>query len=258
MFPSEQYASGSSQSNDAAVPPDRLSVLIAYPKALTGKLIADALTQDRNFNVTGLASSPKAVMALATNMQVQVVLAGVTLAAPNDGLNIVRWIRSSKPSIRSVVLLGRPDPQLALDAFRSGAKGVFCISTDGYELLTKCIRCVYEGQIWATSRELNWVMDSVYDSFPATRPHSPDFKRKSADVLALSSREREILRLLADGRSNREIARILSLSENTIKDYLSSMFEKAGVSTRKDLMFHTLNASKRVLQFDPGKRTPLT
>lgn len=256
MYSNRTYPPGSDQSDNVPVPPDKLNVLIAYPKALTGRLIADSLSRDRNFNVAAHVSSLDGVMAFIANMPVHILLVGTSLVTANDGLDVLHRIRASKRNIPAVLLLEHPDSQVVIDAFHAGAKGVFCMSINGYELLSKCLRCVHEGQIWATAQELNWVLDSFHDSIPASQSHSIHANSKLLNTSAFSPVEEHIVNLLADGRSNREIARILSLSQNTIKKYLSHIFVKVGVSGRKDLLVDTLDLPSRVLPFDPRKRSP--
>ena len=137
--------------NASASSSSELNVLVAYPKDLTGRLIAEALGRDSNFRVAAHVSSAGAVMAFAKHLSIHVALIGASLATHNDGVDIVRRLHSAQSNSRTVILLDTPDPQVTLDAYRAGAKGVFCMSRHGYEVLRECIQCVFEGQTWAKS-----------------------------------------------------------------------------------------------------------
>ena len=138
--------------NVSAAPSPPVSVLVAYPKDLTGRLIAEALSRDGNFQVAAHVSSSRAVMTFAQHSRIHVALIGASLGTPNDGVDIIRQLNSLQSHSLAILLIDTPDPQVTLDAFRAGAKGVFCMSHHGYEVLRECIRCVFEGQIWSTSQ----------------------------------------------------------------------------------------------------------
>jgi DNA-binding NarL/FixJ family response regulator len=120
-----------------------------------------------------------------------------------------------------------------VEAFRAGAHGVFC-RADSFQALCKCIYCVHQGQVWASSTELQFVVDALVEPVPMET-------RTLVDSRPLSKREEEIARLVAEGLSNRQISQRLTLSEHTVKNYLFRVFEKIGVSTRVELALYALN-----------------
>lgn len=228
-----------------ALTPGAVHVLVAYPKGLTGRLIVEALSHTREFRVAAHVSSSDAVIAFTKHAQIHIALIAVNLAEPRDGLDILRRLRAENSEIRTVMLMENSDPHLVVESFRFGAKGVFPMSTSGYELMCKCIQAVYDGQIWANAQELNWVMDCLRDvtynvaaGIAVKTPKILDFDR-------LSKREADVVNLLAEGLSNRDIARMLSLSENTIKNYLFRIFEKVGVSNRTELLLQAFRSPSR-------------
>ena len=101
------------------------------------------------------------------------------------------------------------------------------------ESLSKCIRSVYEGQIWANSEQVSFVVEALASS--------PVVRAVDANGLSLlSKREMDVVRSLAEGLTNREIAERLGLSQHTIKNYLFRVYDKLGVSSRLELLFMTL------------------
>jgi DNA-binding NarL/FixJ family response regulator len=100
-------------------------------------------------------------------------------------------------------------------------------------MLARCIESVHVGQIWASSQELHYLLDEVRRAKPLG---IVDAKGKTL----LSVRENQVVRLVAEGFSNREISQQLSLSEHTVKNYLFHIFEKLGVSTRVELVLYAM------------------
>jgi DNA-binding NarL/FixJ family response regulator len=221
-----------------------IDILIVYPKVLTGLLIAEALSHNPNFHVAAHVSSADAVIAYAANAPIDVVLIGTNLTRHGDGLDVLRQIRSQCNGMRSVILAENPEPAIVVEAFRFGARGVFSMANNGYQLLCKCVQCVKDGEVWINSRELHWVMNSLCDT-PVGIAHSASIRVSNVlEFKKLSRREEDVVKLLADGLSNRDIARSLNLSENTISNYLSQIFNKVGVSNRTELLSHTLRVPR--------------
>jgi len=134
-----------------------------------------------------------------------------------------------------VVLLDSHDRELVVEAFRAGARGVF--SRDGsVEHFRHCVYRVHQGQVWANTRELGFLLEEL--------SASPKITAVNAKGLSLlSKREVDVVRCLAQGLTNREIAEHLKLSQHTVKNYLFRVFDKLGVSNRIELLFMTLGES---------------
>ncbi len=172
---------------------------------------------------------------IAVDTDVLVVSANLD-EQPSSGLEIVAELRTASPKVRSVVLLDSLNDEMVLHAFRAGARGIFGKSQP-VEELRKCIRCVHEGQIWADTREMSLAVEAL--------ANSPTVRKVNARGLSLlSKREIEVVRLLAQGLSNREIAHRLELSQHTVKNHLFRIFEKLGVSSRVELLNMTLTQSR--------------
>ena len=118
--------------------------------------------------------------------------------------------------------------------------------------VTKCIDRVSRGQIWAGGDEIKYVLDALVQSTPP--------KMEVLGTTLLSQREQEVVRCVAEGLSNREIADQLKLSQHTIKNYLFRIFDKLGVSNRAELIFLTFSSPavlvSPVNQDSNSSRTP--
>ena len=142
-------------------------------------------------------------------------------------------MRESYPRIAPVMLLPALDRETVVQSFRAGARGVIS-RRDSFKALAKCIRTVHAGQIWASSKELEVVLDTLFRTAGLRIVNA-----KGATLL--SSREEEVVRLVAEGLGNRGIAHELGLSEHTIKNHMFRIFEKLGVSSRVELVLYAFS-----------------
>jgi DNA-binding NarL/FixJ family response regulator len=136
--------------------------------------------------------------------------------------------------VAKVILLDSYDREVVVNAFRSGARGLFCFSQYPFRLLCKCIHSVYRGQVWADSEQMQFVIESL-SQVPSLHMVN------SRGIRLLTPREEQVVALVADGLSNREVASELRLSEHTIKKYLFRIFDKLGISSRVELVLYDLS-----------------
>jgi DNA-binding NarL/FixJ family response regulator len=207
---------------------------------MTAELLVAALNRQSRFRVVAIATSVSEVLEVVHSGHLDVALISATLAdGPLSGFVALRKMRTSCPRTRAVMLLDSPNCNLVVDAFRAGAKGVFCPSESNFKMLCRCVDRVHCGQIWARSNELTQVMEAFTQLAP--------LRVVNADGLQLlTKREEDVVRLLAEGLQNREIARELNLSEHTIKNYLFRIFDKVGVSSRVELVLYAVSNTKRM------------
>jgi DNA-binding NarL/FixJ family response regulator len=151
-------------------------------------------------------------------------------------LGVVTDIHARHPATRVILLLDSNHRELIIEAFRSGVRGV-SIRTEKAATLSKAIRSVHSGQIWANTEQLHYLLEA----FKATAPlRIVNVKGQTL----LSERQRQLVTLVIEGLTNREIADRLHLSEHTVKNYLFRIFDKLGVSTRTELILYALSQQK--------------
>jgi DNA-binding NarL/FixJ family response regulator len=208
-------------------------VLVADSSAIHSELLAQSIKKDRRFAVVGSASSSVDIQPLVVEHCPAVLLISASMDdQPHGGLRVVAELRAAYPEVKAVVLLDSPKRETVVQAFRLGARGVFSKNSPT-KLLGKCIDCVQDGQVWATSAELGFVLEALESS-----PSSP---AASIALNQLSARELDVVTCLAEGLSNLEIAQRLHLSRHTVKNYMFRIFDKLGVSSRVELLFHVLS-----------------
>lgn len=217
-----------------------ISVLVANPHSMARELLVGALNRHGNFEVVDSATTALEVLEGVKSANPNVVLITATLAdGPLSGLGALRQIREYFQDVRSVILLDAPERNLVVDAFRAGARGVFFLSQSTFKLLCRCVESVHAGQIWANSSELVEVIEALTQLAP--------MRVVNADGMRLlTKREEDVVRLLAEGLQNRDIARELKLSEHTVKNYLFHIFDKLGVSSRVELVLYAVSSAKRM------------
>jgi two-component system nitrate/nitrite response regulator NarL len=215
---------------------DTIRVLVADSSHIHTHLLADALKRDPLLEAVPFDADSHSLVAAGVSLQIDVVVISASLEEqPSRGFEVLRELRSACPGIRSVILLDSIKDEAVLNAFRAGARGIFGKSQPA-DVLCKCVRSVYQGQIWANSRELAVAVEALANA-PALRAVNSD------GMNLLSKRELQVVRCLAEGLTNREIADRLKLSQHTVKNYLFRVFDKLGVSSRVELLFMTLSQS---------------
>jgi len=148
----------------------------------------------------------------------------------------MRHIHLFYPAVAKVLLAESYDRELVVSAFRSGARGIFCLTDTHFRLLCRCIQRVAEGQVWANTEQLSFLLDSISEA-PSLRVINTKGRQ------LLTAREEQVVALVAEGLSNRDTAKELNLSEHTVKKYLFRIFDKLGISSRVELVLYAVHHS---------------
>ncbi len=210
-----------------------IRVLVADDTQIHTQSLADALRRDPQLEVINPPLQSRDLVETVRRQRVNVVLLSSNLdEEPLRGFEVLRELRASNPGILAVMLLDSSKRETIVRAFRAGARGIFS-RNDSLEILCKCIRSVYDGQIWADSQQMSFAVEELASSAVVRAVDS-------SGMSLLSKREMDVVRSLAEGLTNREIAERLGLSQHTIKNYLFRVYDKLGVSSRLELLFMTL------------------
>ena len=179
--------------------------------------------------------------------QPDVALISATLEdRPFSGLSLLSQIHCAYPRLRLILLIDQSEADVVVQAFRSGARGVFDLSDSDFSALCKCVFCIHKGQIWAAAQHIEHLISALSQT-PRLRVIN------SAGSNLLTKREGDVVRLVAEAMTNREISNQLNLSEHTVKNYLFRIFDKLGVSSRTELVLYALSSPKEeVLLIEPS------
>jgi DNA-binding NarL/FixJ family response regulator len=221
----------------SARPKGSTTIVIVDASRMDCQLLVEAIQRYKDFAVRACATdSDGAISAVRENQPDIVVLSARLQDGERAGLVVLQTLRALHLPSRAVVLLDNEEPELVVEVFRHGARGIFC-RTGASREFRKCIQSVRDGKVWANNTHWEWIVSALAQD-PGARPGSAQTTK------ALSKREEEVARLVASALSNRELSQKLGLSEHTVKNYLSRIFEKLGVSTRTELALHVLSWAK--------------
>lgn len=224
-----------------------IRVLAADSNRMNSQLLASALERDKRFHVLDPVSDGRAIIAAVGKEQpAVVVISGELDDDPRKGFEVARELYTMRLETRVVMLLDASERTQVVEAFRAGARGVFCRS-ESLKSLAKCIHCVHSGQVWANSKELRFLLDALGEALPMR-------VIDARGATLLSRREQEVVRCVAEGLSNREIAQRLGLTEHTVKNYLFRIFDKLGVSKRVEVVLYAYSLGNAPVSSD----TPVT
>ena len=144
-----------------------------------------------------------------------------------DGLEILRELRRGKLSTKVVMLAAELEEDEIVEVLRLGVRGVV-LKELAPQLLVECIRKVHAGEQWLDKQLSNWALEALLRRETAGRAGSG----------ILSPREIEIVRMVAGGLRNRELAQRLGVSEGTVKIHLHNIYKKLKVHSRLELVLH--------------------
>lgn len=210
---------------------DVIRILIADDQTITRSGLQTMLAEHQDMQVIGEARDGAQVIELAASLQPDVILMDVRMPGIN-GIEATRRIHRTSPHIRILVLTVFDDDTLVFPVIRAGASGYLLKNTEQDELL-RAIRTVANGgAIFSPG-----IAQKVLGYLNAPQPNA---LKESFDEL--TTREREILELIAQGKTNPEIATTLNLSSKTVSNYISNVLLKLHATDRAKLMLMALDA----------------
>jgi len=194
------------------------------------KMILDALQSliEPEFEVVGMFGDGHALVEGAPELKPQVIVLDVGMPTMN-GLSAGQRLKQSMPNIKLIYLTMNQDPDVAAEAFRLGAKGFLLKSSAGSELVD-ALRAVIRGGSYVTPLMTEDVLGSFVNHFK---------NLKSTSHLTL--RQKEVLQLLAEGRSMKEAAYILNVSPRTVAFHKYTMMEHLHIKTSAELVQYAMS-----------------
>jgi DNA-binding NarL/FixJ family response regulator len=214
----------------------RVRILIAEDQALVRRGTAVLLSMEPDMEVVGQACDGVEAIAMAELLHPDVVL--MDLHMPRlGGVAATREITRTLPGTQILVLTTLNDDETVFEAVRAGAQGYLLKDVTEQELLDT-IRALRRGESRLTPQIARKVMDQ-FRRLAGSSEYVPDAapaeQKRAAAAETLNEKEEKILRLIAEGMSNRQIANTLFLAEGTVKNYVSRIMEKLHANTRTAL-----------------------
>ncbi len=199
-------------------------ILIADDHELVRRGLIAELSQVPGWTVVAAAENGRDAVSLEAEHKPDVVVLDLTMPELN-GLEATRRILSSDPSARVLILTAHESEQLVREVLSAGAQG-YVLKSDAGRTLVAALEALLDGRSFFTSNVARMVLDGFL------RSESAD----SGMLQTLSTREREIVQLLAEGNSNKDIARTLDISVKTAETHRSNIMRKMGFASLAELV----------------------
>ncbi len=205
-------------------------ILIADDHELIRKGIASTLEEVPGWKVVGQANNGREAVELAQSLRPDIVVLDMTMPELN-GLEATRQILSNRTGERVLILTAHESEQLVREVLNAGAQG-YVLKSDAGRALVSAVEALLDGRPFFTSRVARIVLDGFL--------RSPDGAPNGDPAQTLSPREREIVQLLAEGKSNKEVARALGITVKTAETHRGNIMRKMQFASLSDLIRYAI------------------
>lgn len=199
---------------------DWVRVLIVDDHPIVRQGVRSVLANHPDIQVVGEADSASALFAIIESLQPDVILLDIRMPGQN-GIEVTQRLKRERPSVKVIILTTYDDDEYLFGALRAGAEG-YLLKSASQEVLADSIRQVHRGERLLSPA----VIDKVLREFQDLA------KNKARSDSGLTDQELEVLRMIAAGATNKEIAEKLYWSEVTVKRKVQDILEKMGVANR--------------------------
>jgi DNA-binding NarL/FixJ family response regulator len=201
----------------------RTSLLLADDHAIVVEALGRLL--ERDYDIVGAARDGLQLVELARRLRPDVIVADLDMPGLS-GVDALRKLKEERRDVKVVFLTMHDDASLATEAFRAGGVAYVLKHSASDELHT-AIQEVLQGRIYLSSR----IAKGVLSTLSSTGRDTP---------VKLTARQREVLRLVAEGRRTKEIATILDLSTRTVESYKYELMQELGIHSTAELVMYAV------------------
>lgn len=209
---------------------ETIKILIVEDHNLTRKGIVYGLKKYPNIEIIGEASDGLEGLEIFKSCSPDVVLMDIALPITN-GISLTKTFKELDPTIKVIMLTSYNDKEKVFGAFAAGADA-YCMKDVKLPSLNKIIEIVKDGGLWLDPQIAHIVIKMLDIISKNTCELTNVDKKDSVTTFDLTAREKEILKMIADGKNNRDIADELFLSVYTVKNHVSSIIGKLAVDDR--------------------------
>lgn len=176
------------------------------------------LESEQDFQVVGAAASGREALSLARQVPADVVLMDIAMKDLN-GIEATRLLRAEQPQIKVLALSGHSDPSYVKKILDAGAAG-YVLKANAFDELRRAVRAVYQGKKYLCPDVTSAIVAASNGDLPGA---------STADDQSLSSREREVLQLLAEGLTSPQIGKRLFVATSTVETHRRNLIRKLGI-----------------------------
>jgi two-component system response regulator NreC len=209
----------------------KLRILLADDHGLVRRGARAILQAQRDWKVVGEAANGREALEKAVKLKPDVLVADISMPEL-DGIEVTRQIRESLPEIKVLVLTMHESEHMVRRALQSGANG-YLLKTDIVDYLPKAVKAIADNKRFLTPK----ICDIVLQSFLNAGNRSQEEKSASP---RLTPRELEIIRLLAEGKSNKELSTQLGITVRTVETHRSKIMLKLGLHSLAELIHYAM------------------
>jgi len=207
----------------------KIRVLVADREGIFRLGLKKLFAVEDDLRVVAEADKAADVLARVESFRPDLAFIQEEILAESNG-SLISAVTGAAPQCRVVATASSESDESSMNHVRSGAAGVILKSVDP-QLFVKCARRVSEGDTWVPKRQVS-KMAKLLEARPSTPPRPVD---------TLTYREKTIISYLMQGWRNREISTHLSISEQTVKNHLRTIYDKVGVSDRLELVLYAIH-----------------
>lgn len=213
-----------------------IKIMIVDDQRLMREGLKTILELEQDFNVVQLAENGKDALDKITDVEPDVILMDIRMPIM-DGVECTKIIKQKYPSVKVLILTTFDDDEFIIEALINGAVG-YILKDLSSEKLVGAIRDAYNGNSIMQPEVASKVISHI-----AGRTRETIQSNKSSELSLetdLTDREKEILKLVGKGMSNKEISKALYISEGTVKNYISNLYSKLEVDDRSKLTLYAI------------------
>ena len=208
-----------------------IRLVICDDHALFREGLSRILQEEQGCEVVGLAADGKALIELAIEQRPDIIILDVVMPGM-DGIDTARALHKRGVPSRIIILSAFDEERFVLDAWKTGIHG-YILKDTATEELVRAVRCVAEGEVWVGEGFLCRVMEKY-------RAAVEGRSKPAEGPGGLTPRELDVLRLLAGGKRNKEIAARLFISEKTVKVHLTHIYQRLGLHDRVEVALYAI------------------
>jgi len=203
----------------------KLRIIIADDHAMIRQGVRSVLESERDWVVCGEADNGRAAVEMARSLKPDIAILDITMPDLN-GVDAIRLLKANTPKIKVLILTMHDSDALADEVAKAGGDG-YLLKSDASEMLPEAIKSLAAGEPFVSSQSLS-------------KARKIRKRSQGPELMQLTPREREILQLLAEGKSNKQMAEVLKISPSTVETHRKKISGKLHLHSTADLVRYAI------------------
>lgn len=209
-----------------------INIIVADDQKIVREGIKMILSLYEEINILGEAENGKQLIILLENLLPDVILMDVRMPIM-DGVEATKIIKEKHKNVKVIILTTFNEDEYIFKAIKNGAEG-YLLKDAGSEYIIKAIKSVYNGAM-LLDPEVTAKVVKAFNSIANDKQSSNESDKAKHKLDVLTPRERDVAKLVAQGKSNKDICKVLFLTEGTVKNYVTRILEKLELNSRTEL-----------------------